>query len=50
MWVAVVLLAAVGALAVRGVTQVTPGEAVVVQLFGSYRGTIGEPGLSWVHP
>src|SRR5262245_51952638 len=38
-WVAVVLLAAIGALAVRGLTQVTPGEAVVMQLFGSYRGT-----------
>jgi regulator of protease activity HflC (stomatin/prohibitin superfamily) len=29
---------------------VPPGDAVVVQLFGSYRGTIRDPGLSWVNP
>lgn len=49
-WVAAIALAAVGAQVLRGLTQVTPGEAVVVQLFGSYRGTIREPGLAWVHP
>jgi len=49
-WVAAIVLAAVGAQALRGLTQVTPGEAVVVRLFGDYRGTIREPGLTWVHP
>jgi regulator of protease activity HflC (stomatin/prohibitin superfamily) len=49
-WVATFALAAVGAQVLRGLTQVTPGEAVVVQLFGSYRGTIRQPGLTWVHP
>lgn len=49
-WVAAFALAAVGAQVLRGLTQVAPGEAVVVQLFGSYRGTIRQPGLTWVHP
>jgi regulator of protease activity HflC (stomatin/prohibitin superfamily) len=49
-WVAAIALVAAGAQVLRGLTQVTPGEAVVVQLFGSYRGTIREPGLTWVHP
>jgi hypothetical protein len=49
-WVAAFALAAVGVQVFRGLAQVTPGEAVVVQLFGSYRGTIREPGLTWVHP
>lgn len=44
-WVAAIALAAVGAQVLRGLTQVAPGEAVVAQLFGSYRGTIREPGL-----
>jgi hypothetical protein len=50
LWVAAIALAAAGAQVLRGLTQVTPGEAVVVQLLGSYRGTIREPGLTWVHP
>jgi hypothetical protein len=49
-WTAVFVLAAAGVQALRGLIKVAPGEAVVVQLFGSYRGTIREPGLSWVHP
>jgi hypothetical protein len=49
-WVAVIVLVAAAAQAVRGLTQVPPGEAVVVQLFGSYRGTIRDPGLCWVNP
>jgi regulator of protease activity HflC (stomatin/prohibitin superfamily) len=36
--------------ALRGLTPVIAGEARVVQLFGSYRGTIREPGLQWVNP
>jgi regulator of protease activity HflC (stomatin/prohibitin superfamily) len=37
-------------LALSGMTPVVAGEARVVQLFGSYRGTIREPGLKWVNP
>jgi regulator of protease activity HflC (stomatin/prohibitin superfamily) len=49
-WAAVFVLVAAGVQALRGLIQVRPGEAVVVQLFGSYRGTVRKPGLSWVHP
>jgi regulator of protease activity HflC (stomatin/prohibitin superfamily) len=45
-----VVLAAVGLLGLRGLITVPPGEAVVVQLFGGYQGTIRDPGLSWVVP
>ena len=33
-----------------GLTQVAPGEARVVQLFGRYVGTIRSEGLLWVNP
>ncbi len=33
-----------------GLTQVAPGEARVVQLFGRYTGTIRSEGLLWVNP
>ena len=46
---AAVLLAG-GVLILRGLTPVAPGEAVVVQLFGGYLGTLREPGLRWVNP
>ncbi len=36
--------------AFRGLTQVVPGEARVVQLFGRYVDTIRKPGLCWVNP
>jgi regulator of protease activity HflC (stomatin/prohibitin superfamily) len=36
--------------AFHGLTQVVPGEARVVQLFGRYLGTIRNPGLCWVNP
>jgi regulator of protease activity HflC (stomatin/prohibitin superfamily) len=49
-WAAAAVLAVAGVLALRGLTQVTPGDAVVVQLFGRYRGTIREPGLCWIIP
>lgn len=39
-----------GALVLRGLTAVVPGQARVVQLFGRYRGTIRESGLQWVNP
>ncbi len=38
------------ALAARGLTQVVPGEARVVQLFGRYAGTVRSAGLRWVNP
>jgi regulator of protease activity HflC (stomatin/prohibitin superfamily) len=34
----------------RGLLSVTPGEAVVLRLAGSYQGTVRQPGLWWVHP
>ena len=45
-----VLLLLAGVLAQRGLFQVIPGEARVVQLFGRYAGTVREPGLRWVNP
>jgi regulator of protease activity HflC (stomatin/prohibitin superfamily) len=49
-WSAVFVLVVVAAQCVRGLTQVPPGDAVVVQLFGSYRGTIRDTGMHWVNP
>ena len=48
-WLGALVLVA-GALLLRGLTAVVPGRAHVVQLFGTYRGTIREPGLQWVNP
>jgi regulator of protease activity HflC (stomatin/prohibitin superfamily) len=48
--VVAVLLLVAGLLAIHGLTPVVAGEARVVQLFGSYRGTIRAPGLHWVNP
>jgi regulator of protease activity HflC (stomatin/prohibitin superfamily) len=45
-----VLLVIAGELGGHGLTSVVAGEARVVQLFGSYRGTIRAPGLHWVNP
>jgi regulator of protease activity HflC (stomatin/prohibitin superfamily) len=45
-----VLLLPVADLGFHGLTAVVPGEARVVQLFGSYRGTIRATGLRWVNP
>jgi regulator of protease activity HflC (stomatin/prohibitin superfamily) len=45
-----VLIFIAGALMLRGLTAVAPGQAHVVQLFGKYRGTVREPGLQWVNP
>jgi regulator of protease activity HflC (stomatin/prohibitin superfamily) len=50
LWAAAAVLMAAGALALRGLTQVIPGEARIVQLFGRYLGTIREPGLHWAIP
>jgi regulator of protease activity HflC (stomatin/prohibitin superfamily) len=39
-----------GALVLRGLIAVGPGQARVVQLFGRYTGTVRLPGLQWVNP
>jgi len=44
------MLIVLGAAGVSGLTQVVPGEARVVQLFGRYTGTVGRSGLRWVNP
>ncbi|MDI5970025.1 SPFH domain-containing protein [Streptomyces sp. SL13] len=48
-WIGVALIV-LNALMMRGLTQVAPGQARVIQLFGRYRGTIREDGLRWVNP
>ena len=48
--VAGILLILLGGAALRGLTAVAPGEARVLQLFGSYAGTVRTPGLRWVNP
>lgn len=45
-----VVLAVVTAVAARGLTVVSPGQARVVVLLGRYSGTIRESGLHWVNP
>ncbi|MGA8014808.1 MAG: SPFH domain-containing protein [Candidatus Dormiibacterota bacterium] len=45
-----VLIIICDSVAYRGLTQVVPGEARVVQLFGRYLGTVRKPGLRWVNP
>jgi regulator of protease activity HflC (stomatin/prohibitin superfamily) len=45
-----VLLIVLGALGLRGLIAVGPGQARVVQLFGRYTGTVRTPGLQWVNP
>lgn len=44
------VLLVTGLIALGGLTQVAPGEARVVQLFGRYTGTIRKTGLRWVNP
>ncbi|HVA20898.1 MAG TPA: SPFH domain-containing protein [Candidatus Micrarchaeia archaeon] len=36
--------------AFRGLLSISPGEAVVLRVAGSYLGTVRRPGLWWVHP
>ncbi len=45
-----ILLFLASSLVWRGLTQVVPGQARVVQLFGRYRGTVRDSGLQWVNP
>ncbi len=49
-YLAALLLIGLGIAAIRGLVAVAPGEARVVQLFGSYAGTIRRSGLRWVNP
>jgi SPFH domain/Band 7 family protein len=44
------VLILLGLVVMGGLTSVAPGEARVIQLFGSYRGTIRRSGLRWVNP
>jgi regulator of protease activity HflC (stomatin/prohibitin superfamily) len=50
LWVGGVVLAAAGVTGLRGLTRVAPGEAVVLQTFGKYAGSLRAPGLWWVNP
>ncbi len=45
-----IALTVLDVLVLRGLTQVAPGQARVIQLFGRYRGTIRKDGLRWVNP
>jgi hypothetical protein len=48
--VVAVLLCFPAELSFHGLTAVVPGEARVVQLFGSYHGTLRSQGMRWVNP
>ncbi len=50
LYLAALPLIALGITAIRGLIAVAPGEARVVQFFGSYAGTIRESDLRWVNP
>jgi regulator of protease activity HflC (stomatin/prohibitin superfamily) len=50
LYLAALLLIALWIAAIRGLVAVAPGEARVVQLFGSYAGTVRRSGLRWVNP
>src|SRR4029077_8402569 len=50
LYVAALLLIALWIAAIRGLGAVAPGEARVIQLFGSYAGTVRRSGLRWVNP
>jgi regulator of protease activity HflC (stomatin/prohibitin superfamily) len=45
-----VIVLLIAALMLAGLTAVVPGQARALQLFGSYRGTVRDPGLQWVNP
>ncbi len=50
LYLAALVLIGLGMAAIRGLIAVAPGEARVLQLFGSYAGTIRRSGLRWVNP
>jgi regulator of protease activity HflC (stomatin/prohibitin superfamily) len=45
-----ILIILAGVAVLRGMVSVVPGEACVLQLFGSYAGTVRTTGLRWVNP
>ena len=45
-----VLMMVVAIIGYLGLTAVNPNESQVVQLFGSYQGTLRTPGFWWVFP
>jgi regulator of protease activity HflC (stomatin/prohibitin superfamily) len=45
-----ILCGILGLYGLVGLFTVSPNEAKVLQLFGSYKGTVREPGLRWVNP
>jgi regulator of protease activity HflC (stomatin/prohibitin superfamily) len=48
-WAGIIVLI-IGSGLLAGLTQVVPGQARVIQLFGKYRGTVRDPGMQWVNP
>ena len=48
--VAGLVLLLLGGAAFRGILSLSPGEAAVIRLGGSYLGTVRRAGLSWVSP
>lgn len=50
LWFGTVVLLACGVTALRGLTRVGSGDALVVQRFGTYIGTLRSPGIWWVSP
>src|SRR5687768_451287 len=48
--VAIGVLLAISLFAYRGFVVVDPNEAIVLQLFGTYVGTIKSAGLKWTNP
>lgn len=48
--VSAVLTMVAGAFVLAGLFTVNPNEARVLQLFGSYKGTVKQPGLRWANP
>jgi regulator of protease activity HflC (stomatin/prohibitin superfamily) len=49
-WIGAAILAGTAAAGFRGRTTLGPGEAMVVQLFGRYLGTLRTPGQRWINP
>src|SRR5882672_1169649 len=45
-----ITLAAVSAVCLGGLTVVNPNEARVIVLFGTYKGTVKDPGFWWFNP
>src|SRR5688500_15174914 len=44
------LVFALASAGLAGLFMVNPNEAKVVQLFGTYVGSVAEPGLKWMNP